>query len=275
MSETILDKIFAAKKLRVNAAKAVVDPARLRHSALERRSTSQNFRLRVALGTKGRLNIIAEFKKESPSKGVINESVDAASVARKYEAGGAAAISVLTEEDFFKGSLDDLRAVRTAVDLPILRKDFVFDVYQIYEAAEAGADAVLLIAAMLDDEAMSELKSVAEDELGLDALIEVHTLDEIERVKMIGAKLVGVNNRDLKTFSVSLDVSRELILFKPDKAIMISESGLRSREDLVELRGLGYSGFLIGETLMRSDYPDLGLKKLTTEHTEVTEKNLS
>lgn len=264
MNETILDKIFAAKKLRVNAAKAVVDPALLQDSALARRSTSQNFRLRSALEPKGKLSIIAEFKKASPSKGVINESVDAAAVARQYEAGGATAISVLTEEDFFKGSLDDLRAVRAAVDLPILRKDFVFDAYQIYEAAEAGADAILLIAAMLDDKAMSELKSVAEDELGLDALIEVHTLDELDRVKKLGAKLIGVNNRNLKSFKVSLDVSRELILSKPGDAIMISESGLRSREDLIELRDLGYSGILIGENLMRSNDPKNEIKNLAT-----------
>lgn len=272
MTETILDKIFAAKKLRVNAAKTMVDPIRLRDSALERRSTLKSFRLRSALEPNGKLNIIAEFKKASPSKGAINESVDAAFVARHYEAGGAAAISVLTEEDFFKGSLDDLRNVRSAVDLPILRKDFVFDSYQIYEAAAAGADAILLIAAMLDEETMSQLKSVAEDELGLDALVEVHTRDELERVKKLGAKLIGVNNRDLKTFNVSLDVSREMILSKPDNAIMISESGLRSREDLIELRDLGYAGFLIGETLMRSGDPHLELKKLTTEDTENTEK---
>lgn len=269
MSETILDKIFAAKKLRINAAKAVVDQERLRDSALARLSASQSFRLRSALEPKGKLNIIAEFKKASPSKGLINDSVDAASIARQYLAGGAAAISVLTEEDFFKGSLDDLRAVRSAVDLPILRKDFFFAPYQIYEAAEAGADAILLITAMLEDELIAELKAVAEDELGLDVLIEVHTLDELERVKRLGAKLIGVNNRDLRTFNVSLDVSRELILSKPNNAMMISESGLRTRENLVELRDLGYSGFLIGETLMRSNDAEIELRKLATEDTEI------
>ncbi len=272
MSETILDKIFAAKKLRVNDAKALIDLEQLKDAALARRSTSTSFQLRSTLSLTDGLNIIAEFKKASPSKGVINENVDAGSVARQYANGGAAAISVLTEEDFFKGSLDDLRAVRSAVDLPILRKDFVFDAYQVYEAAEAGADAILLIAAMLDDDQIAELKSVTEDELGLDALIEVHTLDELERAKKIGAKLIGANNRNLKTFNVSLHVSRELIKAKPADAIMISESGLRSRQDLIELRDLGYSGFLIGETLMRSGDPGVELKKLTTE---VTEKNLS
>lgn len=265
MSETILDKIFAAKKLRINAAKAVVDQERLRDSALARLSASQSFRLRSALEPKGKLNIIAEFKKASPSKGLINNSVDAASIARQYLAGGAAAISVLTEEDFFKGLLDDLRAVRSAVELPILRKDFVFDAYQIYEAAEAGADAILLIVAMLDDDQIFELRSVAEDELGLDALVEIHTLEELDRIKQIGAKLVGVNNRDLKTFKVSLDVSRELIKAKPADSIMISESGLRTRGDLVELSELGYSGFLIGETLMKSNDPVSELIMLTTE----------
>ncbi len=137
--------------------------------------------------------------------------------------------------------------------------------YQIYEAAEAGADAILLIAAMLDDEALAELRDVAEVTLGLDALVEVHTLEELERVINMGATLIGVNNRDLRTFNVSLDVSRELILHAPPGAIMVTESGLRMREDLLELHELGYSGFLIGESLMRTGDPANALRDLSTD----------
>ena len=169
----------------------------------------QKYRLRDAL-QKNQINIIAEIKRASPSKGVINDEIDVAEVARNYENGGACAISVLTEEDRFKGSLDDLKTARNAVNLPILRKDFIFDEFQIYEAADAGADVILLIAAMLDDKDLANLYRLAEEILGLDALIEIHTLEELERVKKIGAKIIGVNNRDLHSFKVSLDVSREL-----------------------------------------------------------------
>jgi indole-3-glycerol phosphate synthase len=265
MSETILDKIFAAKRLRVEEAKRRVDAVRLRDLALERRSSSESRRLPSALQETNRINIIAEFKKASPSKGVINDSLDPVTTTQAYADGGAAALSILTEEDFFKGSLDDLRNVRAAVDLPILRKDFIFDPFQIYEAAQAGADAILLIAAMLDDDALIKLHGIAENELGLDALVEVHTLTELERVKKIGATLIGVNNRNLNDFAVSLDVSRELINYAPEGSCMIAESGLRTREDLLELKILGYGGFLIGETLMRSVDPGMEIKNLATD----------
>ena len=208
-------------------------------------------RLRRALMSGNTVNIIAEFKRASPSKGVINDRADPAEIARTYEAGGVCAISVLTEPNFFQGSLDDLRSVRRAVSLPILLKDFIVDEFQILEAAEAGADAVLLIVAALQAEGLAQLQSVA-NKLGLDALVEVHTVDELEIAKDIGATLIGVNNRDLKSLEVSLDVSRHLIAHAPAKVPMIAESGLRSRDDLIELKRLGYSGFLIGETLMRS-----------------------
>ena len=262
MSGTILDKIFSDKRARVEAAKGSSDPAAERTSALEARSERGSHRFRKALSDPSKINIIAEFKRASPSKGVINDGVDPVEVAKQYEAGGGAAMSVLTEEDHFKGSLDDLRAVRATIDLPILRKDFVFDEFQIYEAAAAGADAILLIAAMLEDEAIARLRSVAEDELGLDALVEVHTLNELERVKSTGATLIGVNNRDLKSFDVTLDVSRELIRHAPEDAVLVTESGLRTKEELQELHELGYSGFLIGETLMRTGDPAAELRRL-------------
>jgi indole-3-glycerol phosphate synthase len=262
MSGTILDKIFSDKRARVEAAKRTSAPVALRASALDARSERGSHRFRNALSDPSKINIIAEFKRASPSKGVINDGIEPAEVARHYSAGGAAAMSVLTEEDHFEGSLDDLRAVRGAVDLPILRKDFIFDEFQIYEAAAAGADAILLIAAMLTVDEIERLRTVAEDELQMDALIEVHTLEELERVNGMGAKLIGVNNRDLKTFDVTLDVSRELIRHAPENAIMVAESGLQTRDDLVELHGLGYSGFLIGETLMRTGDPAAELRRL-------------
>jgi len=265
MNGTILEKIVESKRRRVEQAKAAIDLSELNLMANEVRSRSESHRLRDALADRSKLNVIAEFKKASPSKGVINGSVDPVAIAEMYRAGGAAAISVLTEEDHFQGSLDDLRAVRATVDLPILRKDFIFDEFQIYEAAAAGADAILLIAAMLNDDELKHLTSLAEDELGIDALVEVHTLAELERVILIGAKLIGVNNRDLRSFRVTLDVSRSLIKHAPESAVMITESGLRIRDDLEELRELGYSGFLIGETLMRSSDPEEELRALTTQ----------
>lgn len=274
MKGTILEKILVAKRERVTASMQDIDLEALSKRAFAVREGREPHRLRKALSDASGFNIIAEFKRASPSKGTISADVDAAAVARSYKKGGAAAISVLTEEDFFKGSLDDLRAVRNAVDLPILRKDFIFDSYQVYEAAEAGADAILLITAMLDNKTLKELYHLAEEKLGLDVLIEVHTIAELIRVKILEAKLIGVNNRDLRSFDVSLDVSRALIQQAPDGALMVSESGLKTKEDLAHLRGLGYSGFLIGETLMRSSDPENELRKLTTEHTEKTEAGL-
>lgn len=262
MKETILDNIFAAKKLRVGIAKQTVGLERLIDLALEKREAVAHHRLRSALSVRDQINIIAEFKRASPSKGTINGTVDPAAIARLYLSGGAAAISVLTEEDFFSGSLDDLRAVRRAVDLPILCKDFIYDPYQVYEAAYAGADAILLIAAILDENALHELHCLAEQTLGLDALVEVHNMEELERVKKMGVSVIGVNNRDLRSFEVSLNVSRNLIRHAPVGAVMVAESGIKTRVELTELRDLGYSGFLIGEMLMRSGDPEEELKIL-------------
>lgn len=259
---TFLDKIIELKKKRLEIAKTGRDFDELKDSAIARRETAAKHRLRVKL-QRDQINIIAEIKRASPSKGVINDKIDVTEVAKSYEKGGACAISVLTEEDKFKGSLEDLRTARNAVNLPILRKDFIFDEFQIFEAAEAGADAILLIAAMLDDENLVSLHALAEQDLGLDALVEVHTLEELERVKKIGARIIGVNNRDLHTFKVSLDVSRELIKRAPADALMITESGIRAKDEILELRELGFSGFLIGETLMRSGDVGEELEKLT------------
>ena len=257
-----LSEIIELKKKRLAKSKADNGSAGLREKALAVRAQPDRHRLFEVL-KKNQINIIAEIKRASPSKGVINDKIDVAELAEIYEKGGACAISVLTEEDKFKGSLEDLITARNAVGIPILRKDFIFDDFQIYQAAEAGADAVLLIAAMLDDEALARFYDLIENILGMDALVEVHDLEELERVKNFGARIIGINNRDLRSFKVSLDVSRELIKHAPSGALVIAESGLSSKEEISELRELGFSGFLIGETMMRSGNVEAELRKLS------------
>lgn len=256
-----LTEIIELKKKRLATAKSKISLEDLRRKSVAVREKSEPFRLQKAL-LKNQTNIIAEIKRASPSKGVINDKIDVASAAKSYENGGACAISVLTEEDRFRGSLADLKIVRRAVKLPILRKDFIFDEFQIYEAAEAGADAILLIAAMLDDKSLQSLYRLADEALRLDVLVEVHTREELERVKKLDARIIGVNNRDLHTFEVSLDTSRELVKHAPKDALLISESGLRARGDLLELENSGFKGFLIGETLMKSENIEADLKNL-------------
>jgi len=205
-------------------------------------------------------NIIAEFKRRSPSAGTIRSDLSATDIATRYQRGGACAISVLTDEEYFGGSISDLAAIRAVTALPLLRKDFIVDEIQIYEAAASGADAVLLIAAALDDASLAKLRVIAEAELGLDALVEVHTSEELRRAVRTGAKLIGVNNRDLRTFRNSLETSERLIAEVPRGRIMISESGLQEPKSLRHLRALGFRGFLIGEALMRALDPEAALR---------------
>ena len=253
---TILDQ----KRQRVETAKGLVSPEAVRLMALQARVTARPHAFRSALADANKVNIIAEFKRRSPSKGEIRRDADAANIARAYETGGAAAVSILTEEDYFDGLLDDLRAAREAISLPILRKDFIFDEYQVYEAAAAGADAVLLIVAALDDESLLGLRQIIEDELGMDALIEVHTTDEMKRTAACGANVIGVNNRNLQTFEVTLETSVQLAALAPRGSTLISESGIATADDIRRLRAIGYRGFLIGESLMRADDPEMALR---------------
>ena len=258
---TVLDRIVAQTRIDLNARMSERTSGELRKLAIGRPDP-------VVLHTALRqdtVTVIAEIKRASPSKGEIRAHVEPARVAREYEAGGAAAISVLTEEDRFRGSLDDLRAVRGAVGLPLLRKDFIFDEFQVYEAAAAGADALLLIVAALDDGQLTRLIRQTEDELRMDALVEVHTREEMMRAHACGATLIGVNNRDLRTFEVSLETSVKLAGDARPGVTLVSESGLRSGDDLRRLRSLGYKGFLIGETLMRAPEPDKALRSLIEE----------
>jgi indole-3-glycerol phosphate synthase len=231
--------------------------------ALEIRKDAQPHRfLRTLESEAQRPIIIAEFKRRSPSVGIIRDDLTLSEIVRCYERGGAAAISILTDEEYFGGSLADLCTARSVTKLPLLRKDFIIDRIQILEAAAAGADAVLLIVAALDDASLGQLRTLAEDELGLDALVEVHSSEELTRALNAGAKIIGVNNRDLRTFRVSLNTSERLIAEVPRDKIMISESGLHSKDSLLHLYRRGFRGFLIGEALMRAPDPEATLRDL-------------
>jgi indole-3-glycerol phosphate synthase len=251
MSETFLERILETTRQKIAFQRGQTDIGKIRARAFEMCEQRKKYQLSKALSNRNRANIIAEIKRASPSKGTINDTIDIAETAEMYQSGGACAISVLTEEKFFKGSLDDLKTARSAVDLPILRKDFIVDEFQIFEAAVAGADSILLIVAALSFENLRDFQTLAQ-ELGLDALVEVHTKAELDIATELGARLIGINNRDLRSFHVSLDVSRELIKARPPEALMIAESGLSKKEEISELRSLGFDGFLVGETLMRA-----------------------
>jgi len=205
--------------------------------------------------------VIAEVKKASPSRGLLSNDFQPARTARQYEHGGAAAISVLTDEEFFQGSLADLEVVRVACHLPVLRKDFTIDPLHIVEAAAHGADAILLIAAILDSVQMRTLRELAES-LGLAALVEVHTAEELQAAIDSGARIIGVNNRDLHTFEVRLSLSLDLADAIPDSATRVAESGIFTPADVRHLGDAGYHAFLVGEALMKSADPAAALKAL-------------
>ena len=256
VKRSILDEIFAAKRIELEAQRAAVP---LDVIIAEARIAPTPRRFVDALRAQ-KPAIIAEVKRASPSKGDILPGLDPAAVAHDYAAGGAAAISVLTDRHF-KGSLADLRAVRAAVDLPILRKDFIFDPYQIYEARAAGADAILLIAAMLTG---SELQSLAAltAELGLAALVEVHNTEEFEITVELAAGLIGINNRDLHTFKTDIATTEQLLNGYSGDALIVSESGIETREHIRRLFAAGARAFLIGESLLRGGAPRVALSTL-------------
>jgi indole-3-glycerol phosphate synthase len=205
--------------------------------------------------------IIAEIKKASPSRGVLSEQFEPGSLARKYEQGGAAALSVLTDAKHFQGSLQHLEEARDSVTLPVLRKDFTIDEYHVHEAAAHGADAILLIAAVLDGAQLRRFRELSE-QYGMAALVEVHDEDELDLAIDSGAAIIGVNNRDLRTFEVNLNVSLRLARRIPDTVVKVAESGIRTAADIQILQAAGYRGFLVGEHLMRSGDPAQALRSL-------------
>jgi indole-3-glycerol phosphate synthase len=217
-----------------------------------------------ALAREGAVNVIAEHKRRSPSRGVIREDLSPAEVARRYEAAGAAALSVLTDEPFFGGRLEHLAAAREATALPLLRKDFVVDPWQVWEARAAGADAVLLIVAALGDDELRRLVALT-TEVGLEALVEAHDRVEVERALDAGARIVGVNNRNLKTMEVSLETALCVVAAIPDGILKVAESGIRSGEDVRRLRTAGFDAVLIGERLMGAPDPGEALRSLIEE----------
>ena len=256
-----LDRIVDAKIKRLEEAKRIMPLESLAAKAVAIVPSPSGRSFAAALGRVNCINIIAEIKQRSPSKGVICADFNPVRIAESYASGGAAALSVLCEEDFFGGSLEHLETVRERVELPLLRKDFIFDEYQLYEAALAGADAVLLIAAILEVELLGRLIELAK-QLGLDALVEVHSKDEMEGAGRAGASIIGVNNRDLTTFHVDLKTSLRLAPTAPKGAILVSESGISKRSDIEMLKTVGFGGFLVGEHLMRADNPGDALKSL-------------
>lgn len=254
---SVLGRILARKREEIAVLRSQPGEAALRAAAASAGPTRGFAR---ALRECAAPRVIAEFKRASPSRGRIRGDADPAQIARAYERAGASALSVLTDRDFFQGSLDDLRAARAACSLPVLRKDFTIDALQIAEARAAGADAILLIVAALDDRELMSLLAEGR-ELGLDVLVEVHDRAELERARSAGAELIGINNRDLASFHTDVAVTRALIPFAPD-CTLVSESGLDQAATLRELGALGVDAFLIGEALMRQPDPGKALREL-------------
>lgn len=253
----ILGRIAEKRRESIARRKRVLPEAALRLAA-EKAGPPRDF---SAALSGGEFNVIAELKKASPSRGLLRERYAPAELAAPLEREGAAALSVLTEEDFFLGSLGDLKEARKAVRIPVLRKDFILDPWQIWEARAAGADAFLLIVALLSSAALGELLALGRT-LGIEPLVEVHTREELGRALDAGARIVGVNNRDLRDFRVRIETSLELIEAVPDKCLAVSESGLRSHADLDRLRRAGFDAFLVGEQLMSQADPSAALREL-------------
>jgi indole-3-glycerol phosphate synthase len=256
---TQLDQILAHTLLQVKARKAVADYAQLERQASAH--TPRGFTASLRATAVNGPAIIAEIKKASPSKGLIRSDFHPATLARTFESAGAAALSVLTDEEFFQGSLAFLHEASSAVSIPCLRKDFILDPFQVLEARAAGADAILLIVSALTAAALSGLRDEAHS-LGLDVLCETHDREEMERAIALGFDLIGVNSRDLRTFSVRTEVLMELALSMPKHAVMVAESGIRTAADIARLRAAGYHAFLVGEALMRQPDPAAALAVL-------------
>jgi indole-3-glycerol phosphate synthase len=254
----ILDDIIAHKREELAATKRQSSFSEMKTRAADA-GPVRGFGKTLSSGTMTRL--IAEVKKASPSKGVILEDFDPVAIAKVYEESGASCISVLTERKYFQGNLDYLGAIRKAVGLPLLRKDFIIDEYQIFEARSAGADAILLISACLAKGQMADYLGIA-GQLGLDVLVESHTYKDLDKSLLAGATVVGINNRDLMTFSVSLQTTLDLLKDIPEDRIVVSESGIKSRDDVTMLEKAGVDAILVGESLMREKFIGKKVKEL-------------
>jgi indole-3-glycerol phosphate synthase len=260
----ILDEILKHKREEVERRKRAIPIARLREK-IGGYKPVRDFAKAISGNVIG---LIAEVKKASPSAGVFKKDLNPTELARKYESGGAAAISVITDSKFFMGEIGYLDEVRYAVNLPVLRKDFIVDEYQIVEARAHGADAILLIVAALDDSTLKGFIEMA-SELGMTSLVEVHDEEEVEIALRCDAQVIGINNRDLRTFRVSLETTKRLRPLVPEGKIIVSESGIKSPRDIAELEGIGINAVLIGEALVRSDDPIGTIKWLLSRETRV------
>lgn len=259
--KNILARIVERRRETIAHRKRVLPDVALK-LAVEKKSTP----VRDFFGslTQPRVNVIAELKKASPSRGLMRADYQPARIALELEASGAAALSVLTEEDFFQGSLADLKDVSKATKIPVLRKDFIIDPWQVWEARAANADAFLLIVAILDDDALRELLALGR-QLGMEALVEVHSREELKHAVEVGAKIIGINNRDLKTLEVNIETSLELVELISDDCVAVSESGIRNHADLARMRRAGFDAFLVGEHLMTAPDAGAGLTSLLAE----------
>ncbi|MBF2758702.1 MAG: indole-3-glycerol phosphate synthase TrpC [Ectothiorhodospiraceae bacterium AqS1] len=257
----ILRRIVRHKQSEIAERAATVPLDLLREKARSAGAT-RSFAARIEAGiAAGQATVIAEIKKASPSKGRLREDFDPPEIARRYAAGGASALSVLTDTHFFQGHDDHLIEAKAACSLPVLRKDFVIDPYQVFEARALGADCILLIAAALDDANLDSLAGLAQD-LGLDTLVEVHDSEELARIEAIRPRLIGINNRDLRTFDTALETTLALLDRIPEGSTVITESGIRERADVARLRAAGVHGFLVGEAFMRADDPGVALREI-------------
>jgi indole-3-glycerol phosphate synthase len=254
---TVLDRILESRRAEVEHRKKVLPETALKYG-VKAATPLRNFRAALE---RDALNVIAELKPASPSRGVLRDPFDPPALAQAFESAGATGLSVLTEGEFFRGSLKNLRDARKAIQLPVLRKDFIFDAWQVWETRANDADSFLLIVAALGDSILCELIALGR-ELGMEPLVEVHTPAELDRALAAGARILGVNNRDLKTLATRVETSFELIGQIPDDCIAVSESGLRTHEDLLKLRAAGFDAFLIGTHLMASLDPAAALSAL-------------
>jgi indole-3-glycerol phosphate synthase / phosphoribosylanthranilate isomerase len=261
-TNSILDRIADATRADLAERKAAVPLETLRER-IASAPAPRSFRHAITPAPGGSARLIAEIKRASPSKGLLAEEFNPAARARAYERGGAAAISVLTEPHFFQGSLDHLAAVRAAVNLPIMRKDFILDPYQVYEARAYGADALLLICALLDDATLADLLALTHA-LDMQALVEAHDAAEVRRALAAGATVIGVNSRDLRTFDVNTDIVRDLRPLVPSDCTFVAESGIASRVDAARARAFGADAILVGEALMRAEDPEAKARELAT-----------
>ena len=260
---TILDTIVQDKKREVAEAK-IKTPLETLQACVTNILPVRDFAGALTAGHPSSVRIIAEVKKASPSKGIICQQFDAVAIARAYRDGGAAAVSVLTEKNYFHGSLEYLQAIKEAIALPVLRKDFIFDPYQVYESRAHGADAILLIAVMLTEELLAELVALSRA-LSLFPLVEVHDRQDLHKALAVGAEIIGINNRNLKTFVTDICTTIELVPEIPEDKIVVSESGISSRNELKQLADAGVDAFLIGETLMKEQNPGSKLRELIAQ----------